>query len=112
MVHRGEILKKAVAESGYPISKLAKRLGKSRKWVYLQFENPTVQLDYLLQIGKIIHFDFSKNFLEFSGYNVFEKTRFVSEADNTYLDHDVTYWRNKYIELLEKYNRLLEKTKV
>ena len=53
MQHRGEIIKEAVYKSGYPITELAKRMGKSRRWVYLLFENNTVSIDIMLQIGKI-----------------------------------------------------------
>ena len=59
MQHRGEIIKEAIYKSGYPITELAKRMGKSRRWVYLLFENPTVSIDIILQIGIIIHYNFS-----------------------------------------------------
>ena len=60
MQHRGEIIKVAVYKSGFPITELAKRMGKSRRWVYLLFENPIVSIDTLLQIGTILHHDFSE----------------------------------------------------
>ena len=66
MQHRGEIIKIAVYKSGFSISELAKRLGKSRRWMYLMFENNTVSLDIVLQIGKIIHHDFSDTIKELS----------------------------------------------
>jgi predicted transcriptional regulator len=59
MQHRGENIKEAVYKSGFPITALAKRMGKSRRWVYLLFENPTVPIEIILQIGSIIHYDFS-----------------------------------------------------
>jgi predicted transcriptional regulator len=59
MQHRGEIIKNAVYKSGFSITELAKRLGKSRRWVYLMFENPSVSLDVVLQLEKIIHYNFS-----------------------------------------------------
>ena len=46
MQHRGEIIKEAVYKSGFPITELAKPMGKNRRWVYLLFENPTVSVDY------------------------------------------------------------------
>ena len=52
MQHRGEIIKIVVYKSGFSISELAKRLGKSKRWMYLIFENNTVSLDIVLQIGK------------------------------------------------------------
>lgn len=52
MQHRGEILKEAIYKSGIPITELVKRLGKSRRWMYLMYNNSTVSLDLVLQIGK------------------------------------------------------------
>ncbi len=52
MQHRGKILKEAIYKSGIPITELAKRLGKSRRWMYLMYNNSTVSLDLVLQIGK------------------------------------------------------------
>ena len=38
MQHRGEIVERAIRQSGYPISSIAKKLGKSRRWMYLMFD--------------------------------------------------------------------------
>ncbi len=106
MQHRGEIIKIAVYKSGISISELAKRLGKSRRWMYLMFENNTVSLDIVLQIGKIIHYDFSEEIKEFSpsqnGLNELS-TSFEKEESNA------EFWKNKYLKLLEEYNELLKK---
>ena len=53
MLHRGEIIEKAIRESGYSITTVAQRLGKSRRWMYLLFENTAVSIELILQIGKI-----------------------------------------------------------
>lgn len=106
MQHRGEIIKIAVYKSGFSISELAKRLGKSRRWMYLMFENNTVSLDVVLQIGKLIHYDFSEEIKEFSpSQNTSNElsTSFEKEESNA------EYWKNKYLKLLEEYNELLKK---
>ncbi|MFZ4670826.1 MAG: hypothetical protein ACOYLT_02315 [Flavobacterium sp.] len=104
MQHRGEILKEAIYKSGIPITELAKRMGKSRRWMYLMFENSTVSLDLVLQIGKIIHHDFSDSIKELStslkgneSPTAYEKEAFNAE-----------YWKDKYLKLLEEYNLLLK----
>ena len=105
MQHRGEIVKKAVYKSGYPITELAKRLGKSRRWMYLMFENSNVCLDIVLQIGKIIHYDFSNEIKEFNpSQNTFNEP--VTDYQNE--ESQAEYWKNKYIQLLEKYMLLGE----
>lgn len=103
MQHRGEIIKEAVYKSGYPITELAKRMGKSRRWVYLLFENTTVSIDIMLQIGKIIHYDFSEE-LNRPSVNLFT----TNEPPSLYIS-DEEYWKNKYLNLLEEYNELLKK---
>lgn len=51
MQHRGEIIRKAVYNSGYTITEIAKTFGKSRSWMYLMFENSNVSLDVVMKIG-------------------------------------------------------------
>ncbi len=105
--HRGEIVEKAVRQNGYPLSKLANRLGKSRRWIYNAFENAQLPLDYILQIGKIIHYDFSDEIdeLKVTSSNM-EESFFQPYITPS---KDSAYWQSKYYELLEKYNSLLEK---
>ena len=102
MQHKGEIIEKAVRASGYPISKLAKKLGKSRKWMYLQFENQNVSIDYIIEIGEIIHYDFLEEINELRRYkNVFNNSPLKNKVE------DVEYWKDKYLKLLEKHNLLI-----
>ena len=102
MQHRGEILEKAVRESGFSISKLAQRINKSRQHIYNLFHNPDVNPDVLVEIGKIINYDFSIEIHFFQGVE-------EPKAEYQKLNDEVLYWKNKYIELLEKYNQILEK---
>ena len=62
--HKGKILEKAVRESGIPLTKLTKRINKSRRWIYNAFENPNLSIEYIIQIGDIIHYDFSESLVE------------------------------------------------
>ena len=103
MQHKGEIVERAVRQSGIPLTKLVGRLGKSRKWIYNAFENPQLSLDAILEIGKIIHYDFSDEIKEL----VIPKN--FNEPQSLY--GDAEYWKNKYLHLLEEYKALLEKGK-
>jgi predicted transcriptional regulator len=105
MQHRGEIIKKAIYKSGYPITELAKRLNKSRRWMYLMFENNNVSLDIVLQIGKIIHYDFTEEIKEFNPY---PNTNNEPVADYQKDESQAEYWKNKYLKLLEEYNEILK----
>ena len=106
MQHKGEIVQKAVRESGFPITKLAQRMKKSRRWVYLAFENSNLSLDYILAIGKIIHHDFSGEIRELKNHLVI-----ANDPRVVYVDHpdNSEYWKDKYLNLLEEYNALLLK---
>ena len=101
MQQKGEIVEKAVRQSGIPFTKIVKRLGKSRKWIYNAFENPQLSIDYILEIGNAIHYDFTNEIKELSS-----NPKVVSEPKPTY--QDAEYWKNKYLHLLEEYKTLLE----
>ncbi|NRA10798.1 MAG: hypothetical protein HRT57_02440 [Crocinitomicaceae bacterium] len=111
MLHRGEIIKKVVHESGYSITTLAKRLNKSRRWVYYIFEKPNVSLDVVLEIGKILHHDFSvemKGVVLYSTQNKDARTVTDHRIFNSAYE-EVQHWKEQYYTLLEKYNDLLER---
>ena len=105
MLHRGEIIEKAIRESGYSITIVAQRLGKSRRWMYLLFENPTVSIELILQIGKIIYHDFSLEFPE-----IIQGNKVTNEPENKghAIKEEVSFWKEKYFTLLEEYNALLK----
>ena len=105
MLHRGEVIEKAIRESGYSITTVAQRLGKSRRWMYLLFENPAVSIELILQIGKIIYHDFSLEFPE-----VIQGKKIVKEPENKGYgnNEEVSFWKEKYFTLLEEYNTLLK----
>lgn len=105
MQHRGEIVEKAVRESGFSLTKLAQRMGKSRKWLYDAFENPNLSIEFVLEIGKIIHHDFSSTF-SFSAPQIVSEEQVVKSQTH----HDeIAFWKDKYIQVLEENKRLLER---
>lgn len=109
MRHKGEIIEKAVRESGYSITKLAQLLGKSRRWVYLLFEKPNAPNHYIEEIGKIINYDFSGEISGLSPYDQRSGQHNVEEPDHVTYQAQVEFWKNKYLQLLEEYNALLKK---
>lgn len=107
MQHRGEIIRKAVYNSGLTITEIAKSIGKSRKWMYLMFENSNVSLDLVLKIGKIIRYDFTSDFKELSSSARIKNESFVDSEEH---ESNAEFWKNKYLKLLEEYNELLKKS--
>ncbi|QIX60904.1 hypothetical protein HER32_06810 [Hymenobacter sp. BT18] len=63
-MHRGEIVKKVIDESGYTVSWLAGKINRARSQLYVDFQNPLLSIDVILSIGKAIKHDFSKEFRE------------------------------------------------
>jgi hypothetical protein len=105
MKHRGQIVEKAVRKSGYSLTKLAKSLAISRNTLYNRFENPNLGYRFIADIGDIIHYDFTIEFPDIrseieTGDD--EDTRFIERETVELIKLD-----NKYIRLLEKYNKLL-----
>ena len=105
MQHRGEIVEQAVRKSGLSLTKLAERIGKSRKWLSDSFQNPNLSIEYIVAIGKIIYHDFSLEIIELKNLALFNQPIMLETIENE------RYWKDKYIELLEKYNLLLEEVK-
>jgi hypothetical protein len=101
-MRKGKVIEKAVRSSGVSITLLAKKLKKSRQWVYHIFESDQVSSDVIADIGKAIHYDFSKDFKNIHFYSTQENISIVQEDT-------VDYWKEKYIDLLEEYNELLKK---
>lgn len=106
MQHRGEIVERAIRQSGYPISSIAKKLGRSRRWMYLMFDNTQVDLETVMSIGNIIHHDFSDEIKELGSMN----NHSFEDPENPYSNQSKEYWKNKYLKLLEDYNELLKRT--
>ena len=94
-VHTGQLLKKAVSDSGIKIAELARKIGRSRRFIYGMFDKQDVPLHYILQIGEKINHDF------FAEIN----------SDHTNIPHlyqKEGYWKDKYLRLLEEHNELLK----
>ncbi|MFT6501954.1 MAG: putative transcriptional regulator [Crocinitomicaceae bacterium] len=111
MQHKGEIIEKAVRESGHSITKLAQKMGKSRRWVYQIFDSAIVPIDYIMEIGKIIHHDFTddiKGIKLYAGGSTIPKFEDSSFSGKN-KPGEVEFWKEKYLVLLEKYNDLLSK---
>ena len=107
MQHRGEILETAIRQSGVPITRIVKKLSKSRRWLYNQFTRQDVSLDVFLEIGKLIHHDFSQDLNEFKPNA--RRSHLIEDAnDNEYGNQTAQYWKDKYMHLLEEYNELLK----
>jgi transcriptional regulator with XRE-family HTH domain len=90
--HHGETIERIIRREGHSISEVAKSIGISRRSLYSWFLQARIKVDLISKIGQVINYDFSKEFPEL-----------YSESAN---DDDTGIWKEKYFNLLEKYNAL------
>lgn len=110
-LHKGEELEKAIRSSDIPLSKVAEKLGFSRRHMYNLFEKKTIDDSIINQASRIINKDLS---YLLSAYFQPNTPSIVSEPNGTIdkasaLSRETEFWISKYVELLERYNEVLEK---
>lgn len=102
-VHQGDIIERVIRRQGHSLTDLAKLTGVNRRSIYNWFLQPKLKPENIIKIGQAIHHDFS---VEFPGQFVsedFTVPEKVQEAKEEIFDA----WKEKYIDLLERYNLLL-----
>ena len=108
-LNRGQILAAAVEASGLGKEEAAKKAGYTRSAYYKHIENPNLDDHILIAYGKAIKYDFTEEFPDMPKYMMEEpeeaygKPKTIDEAVKI-----IELWKNKYLELLEKYNRMIE----
>jgi predicted DNA-binding protein YlxM (UPF0122 family) len=105
MKHKGQIVEKIVRKSGYSLTKLAKSLGISRNTLYNRFDNPNLGYRFIIDVGNIIHYDFTLDFPEIK-----KEHEIAGESELYSIDRsaaELLRVEGKYVRLLEKYTKLL-----
>lgn len=102
-VHQGDIIERVIRRQGHSLTDLAKLTGVNRRSIYNWFLQPKLKPENIIKIGKAIHHDFS---VEFPGQFVPEDF-IVSEIIEETKEEIFDAWKEKYIDLLERYNLLL-----
>lgn len=111
MQHHGQVIEKVVRRNGHSISDVARLTNVNRRSVYNWFNQQQLKPEIIFRIGCVINHDFSVELPQLFTPEDFEKgfkrRSFVGrtmESDDLYNKH---YWKDKYIDLLERYNTLL-----
>lgn len=99
MIHIGKKIHDVIKAKGISVSVFAKKINKSRTVVYDIFERESIDSLLLYKISEELDFNFLSLY-DLSNNN----QQLVNETTTFYGDG----WKIKYMELLEKYNRLLE----
>lgn len=102
-VHVGKQLEEAVRASEWSITALAQRLKLSRKTIYNYFENPELDEYIVKRFENVLHVYILP--LQNEGEWAQEASSHYSENTS---EQSAQFWKNKYLELLEKYSKLLE----
>jgi|SRR5687768_11924597 len=108
-LHRGRILAAAVEATGLNKETVAIKAGYSRSSYYKHIDNVDLDFYILMAYGKAIKHDFTEELPEMPKYlledpeETYTKPVSIEEAIR-----QRDQWKDKYLELLEKYNRLIE----
>jgi hypothetical protein len=108
-LNRGQVLAAIVEASGLGKEEVANKAGYTRSAYYKHIENPNLDYHILMVYGKAIRHDFTEEFPDMPRYmmeepdEVYGKPKTLEEAMKL-----MDIWKNKYLELLEKYHRLIE----
>ncbi|SDI27595.1 helix-turn-helix domain-containing protein [Mucilaginibacter sp. P19] len=104
--HYGQIVELVIRKKGVSISQLARMTNMNRRSVYNWFNQKYLKQEIIHEIGILISHDFSAEFPE-----LFRKSDFMQTQGGFHSDYPSenanAIWKDKYIELLEKYNTLL-----
>lgn len=108
-LNRGQVLATAVEATGLNKEDIANKAGYSRSAYYKHIENPELDYDILIAYGRAIRYDFTEEFPDMPKYiaeepeDGFNKPTTFEEAVQ-----QMERWKDKYLELLEKYNQIIE----
>lgn len=108
-IHRGQLLETAMKASRLNIEFVAKKAGYSRGSYYKHKLERDLDFHILAAYGRALKHDFTEDLPEMPKYLLEEpeaqygKTPTLQEALK-----QRDYWKEKYYELIEKYNQLIE----
>jgi lambda repressor-like predicted transcriptional regulator len=103
MVHQGDVIERIIRRQGHSLTDLARLTGVNRRSIYNWFLQPRVRPENIIRIGQAIHHDFSAQFPD-----QFVSEDFLPVDDQAKIvDDKIDVWKEKYVDLLERYNLLL-----
>jgi hypothetical protein len=110
-LHSGEIVEMAVRRKGVSISELSRRMHVNRRSIYNWFQQRVLKIETICEIGYIIGYDFSQDFPDDftqQGFAIMENLIESGKKNTAESANSVHFWMTKYINVLEKYNELLQ----
>lgn len=109
--HYGHIIERIIRRNGYSISELARLTNVNRRSIYNWFNQKSLKPEIIFRIGCALKHDFSEEFPELFTEDEFQKVivppKNHNEDSEDNPEGSSSYWKDKYIKILEEYNRLL-----
>lgn len=108
--HHGKIVEYRVRKNGYSISDLARSTQVNRRSIYNWFTQKDLKTSTIHKIGCVLRHDFSLEFPELFSSDDFKQVYRAQQSyksSDQYLFEEPEIWKNKYIDLLERYNQIL-----
>ena len=99
-LHMGELLEKAIRRKGLNITEISAALNITRRTLYNWFKQEVIDENIMERISNAIKYDFES---ENGKPVVLPKSK-----DDPSIVKDEAYWQNRYIDLLERYAKLLK----
>jgi hypothetical protein len=115
--HQGQTVEKVLRRDGHSISEVARIMNVNRRSIYNWFNQPALRQEIIYKIGHGIMHDFSVEFPElFKPADFVFKTKAAASLED-YKKQEPTWqesnesaqWKEKYMELMPKYKKLLER---
>jgi hypothetical protein len=108
-IHRGHVLRDAVEATGLNKEIVADKAGYTRSSYYKHIQDPDLAYHILVAYGKAIKHDFTVELHGMPKYIVEDPpAEYEKGMSIEYALKQIHYWKDKYLELLEKYNQLIE----
>lgn len=109
--HYGQTVEMVVRKKGYSISEVARLAHVNRRSVYNWFNQKYLKTEIIYSLGIILKHDFSVEFPDLFTKNDFQQIHNPKEAEpDDLIFGEITtnhVWKNRYIELLEQYHKLI-----
>lgn len=102
-LHMGQLLEKAIRKKGLNITAIARAIGVQRRTMYNWFSTKELNVDIMQRISKVIVYDFGQP--ELAPAIVVPDV--VEVANDLVTIKNEEYWKDKYIDLLERYSSIL-----
>ena len=106
-IHHGEIIEKVVRRNGHSITDVARLTNVNRRSVYNWFNQPRLKPEIIYKVGCVINHDFSKELPQLFTPEDFEKGFKEHSPVEKRTEEQKDVWKDKYIDLMERYNALL-----